>query len=72
MLVRRQNPIGRTATHRIASGPARGPLDMEQSANFMIDKWLPNRWFGLQLYVTTANGNVPLADTPCLRGLTDE
>src|SRR5580692_2012110 len=62
MLERRQNPIGRTATSdipRITLGGLRlAVLDLEQTANFMIDMVFPQRRLGRPLYLTSANGEV--------------
>ncbi len=62
MLERRQNPLGRTATAaipRITLGGLRlAVLDMEQTANFMIEMALPWRRLGRPLYLTSANGEV--------------
>src|ERR1700746_577802 len=62
MLERRQNPIGRAATShvpRITLGGLRlAVLDIEQTANFMIDLVFPERRVGRPLYLTSANGEV--------------
>jgi N-acetylglucosaminyldiphosphoundecaprenol N-acetyl-beta-D-mannosaminyltransferase len=62
MLERRQNPLGRAATAaipRITLGGLRlAVLDIEQTANFMIEMALPWRRLGRPLYITSANGEV--------------
>src|SRR5579864_7283832 len=62
MLERRQNPVGRAATSgvpRITLGGLRlAVLDMEATANFMIDAVSPRRRAGRPLYLTSANGEV--------------
>jgi N-acetylglucosaminyldiphosphoundecaprenol N-acetyl-beta-D-mannosaminyltransferase len=62
MLERRQNPLGRTATAavpRITLGGLRlAVLDIEETANFMIEMALPWRRLGRPLYLTSANGEV--------------
>jgi len=62
MLERRQNPIGRAATldiPRITLGGLRlAVLDIEQTANFMIEAAFPQRRLGRPLYLTSANGEV--------------
>jgi N-acetylglucosaminyldiphosphoundecaprenol N-acetyl-beta-D-mannosaminyltransferase len=62
MLERRANPVGRTATAsvpRISLGGLRlAVLDIEQTANFMIDMVFPQRRIGRPLYLTSANGEV--------------
>ena len=62
MLERRTNPVGRLATAgipRISLGGLRlAVLDIEQTANFMIDMVLPERRIGRPLYLTSANGEV--------------
>src|ERR1700722_4392102 len=62
MLERRANPIGRAATigvPRISLGGLRlAVLDIEQTANFMIDLVFPARRVGRPLYLTSANGEV--------------
>ena len=62
MLERRQNPIGRAATStvpRITLGGLRlAVLDIEQTANFMIEMAFPRRQIGRPLYLTSANGEV--------------
>jgi exopolysaccharide biosynthesis WecB/TagA/CpsF family protein len=59
---RRQNQVGRAATAgvpRISLGGLRlAVLDMEQTANFMIDAVLPQRRSGRPLFLTSANGEV--------------
>jgi N-acetylglucosaminyldiphosphoundecaprenol N-acetyl-beta-D-mannosaminyltransferase len=62
MLERRQNPIGRAATSdipRITLGGLRlAVLDIEQTANFMIEAAFPHRRIGRPIYLTSANGEV--------------
>jgi N-acetylglucosaminyldiphosphoundecaprenol N-acetyl-beta-D-mannosaminyltransferase len=62
MLERRQNQIGRAATSdipRITLGGLRlAVLDIEQTANFMIEAAFPHRRVGRPLYLTSANGEV--------------
>src|SRR6202789_697016 len=62
MLERRENPVGRAATAgvpRISLGGLRlAVLDIEQTANFMIDQVSPQRRVGRPLYLTSANGEV--------------
>jgi N-acetylglucosaminyldiphosphoundecaprenol N-acetyl-beta-D-mannosaminyltransferase len=62
MLERRANPIGRAATAsvpRISLGGLRlAVLDIEQTANFMIDMMFPVRRVARPLYLTSANGEV--------------
>src|SRR3984893_15159235 len=62
MLERRANPDGRAATasiRRISLGGLRlAVLDIEQTANFMIDMVFPERRVGRPLYLTSANGEV--------------
>src|SRR3984957_19337072 len=62
MLERRTNPTGRLTTAgipRISLGGLRlAVLDIEQTANFMIDMVLPERRIGRPLYLTSANGEV--------------
>src|SRR4026209_1956627 len=62
MLERRANPAGRAATAsvpRISLGGLRlAVLDIEQTANFMIEMVLPQRRVGRPLYLTSANGEV--------------
>src|SRR5256886_14277655 len=62
MRERRQNPRGGAATPsvpRIARGGLRlAVLDLEQTANFMIDMVFPRRQAGRPLYLTSANGEV--------------
>jgi exopolysaccharide biosynthesis WecB/TagA/CpsF family protein len=59
---RRQNWIGRAATAgvpRISLGGLRlAVLDIEETANFMIDAVLPQRRSNRPLYLTSANGEV--------------
>src|ERR1700761_2479193 len=63
MLERRQNPIGRTATANIPfitlGGLRLAVLDIEQTANFMIEAAFPHRRLGRPLYLTSANGGGP-------------
>src|SRR5947199_1360933 len=62
MLERRVNPVGRAATAsvpRITLGGLRlAVLDLEQTANFMIDMVFPQRRLTRPLYLTSANGEV--------------
>jgi N-acetylglucosaminyldiphosphoundecaprenol N-acetyl-beta-D-mannosaminyltransferase len=62
MLDRRQNRLGRTVTDtipRITLGGLRlAVLDIEQTANFMIEMALPWRRLGRPLFLTSANGEV--------------
>jgi N-acetylglucosaminyldiphosphoundecaprenol N-acetyl-beta-D-mannosaminyltransferase len=62
MLERRANPTGRIVTAsvpRITLGGLRiAVLDLEQTADFMIDLVFPNRRIGRPLYLTSANGEV--------------
>jgi exopolysaccharide biosynthesis WecB/TagA/CpsF family protein len=62
MLERRANPVGRAATSgvlRISLGGLRlAVLDIEQTANFMVDMLVPVRRIGRPLYLTSANGEV--------------
>jgi exopolysaccharide biosynthesis WecB/TagA/CpsF family protein len=62
MLERRANPIGRAATAgvpRITLGGLRlAVLDLEQTADFMIDMIFPQRRVPRPLYLTSANGEV--------------
>lgn len=62
MLERRHNPIGRAATARIPritlGGLRLAVLDIEQTANFMIEMAFPHRRIGRPLYLTSANGEV--------------
>jgi N-acetylglucosaminyldiphosphoundecaprenol N-acetyl-beta-D-mannosaminyltransferase len=62
MLERRANPVGRAATAsvpRITLGGLRlAVLDIEQTANFMIDMVFPQRRVNRPLYLTSANGEV--------------
>ena len=59
---RRQNQVGRAVTAdipRISLGGLRlAVLDMEQTANFMIDAVFPRRRSGRPLFLTSANGEV--------------
>src|ERR1700687_1844376 len=62
MLERRPNPVGRAATAsvpRISLGGLRlAVLDIEQTANFMIEMVFPQRRIARPLYLTSANGEV--------------
>jgi N-acetylglucosaminyldiphosphoundecaprenol N-acetyl-beta-D-mannosaminyltransferase len=62
MRERRANPAGRAATAgvpRISLGGLRlAVLDLEQTANFMIDAVFPQRRLDRPLYLTSANGEV--------------
>jgi exopolysaccharide biosynthesis WecB/TagA/CpsF family protein len=62
MLERRANSVGRAVTAgvpRITLGGLRlAVLDLEQTANFMIDVVFPRRRVGRPLYLTSANGEV--------------
>ncbi|WP_159007848.1 WecB/TagA/CpsF family glycosyltransferase [Bradyrhizobium sp. S69] len=62
MLERRTNPVGRAATAsvpRISLGGLRlAVIDIEQTANFMIDVVFPVRRINRPLYLTSANGEV--------------
>ena len=62
MLERRANPVGRAATAsvpRISLGGLRlAVLDIEQTANFMVDIVFPKRRVGRPLFLTSANGEV--------------
>jgi N-acetylglucosaminyldiphosphoundecaprenol N-acetyl-beta-D-mannosaminyltransferase len=62
MLERRQNLAGTAAASaisRISLGGLRlAVLDMEQTANFMVDAVLPRRSIERPLYLTSANGEV--------------
>ena len=62
MLERRANPVGRAATAsipRVSLGGLRlAALDIEQTADFMIDMVFPKRRVGRPLYLTSANGEV--------------
>ena len=62
MLERRTNAIGRAATAsipRITLGGLRlAVLDLEQTANFMVEMVFPERRIGRPLYLTSANGEV--------------
>jgi N-acetylglucosaminyldiphosphoundecaprenol N-acetyl-beta-D-mannosaminyltransferase len=59
---RRANSVGRAATAsvpRISLGGLRlAVLDLEQTANFMVDMVFPKRRVGRPLYLTSANGEV--------------
>src|ERR1700736_3086315 len=62
MLERRANPVGRAATAgvpRISLGGLRiAVLDLEQTANFMIDVVFPRRLVGRPFYRPSATGEV--------------
>src|SRR5579871_3163357 len=62
MLERRANPVGRAATAsipRITLGGLRiAVLDLEQTADFMIDAVFPRRRMTRPIYLTSANGEV--------------
>jgi exopolysaccharide biosynthesis WecB/TagA/CpsF family protein len=62
MLERRTNKIGRAATadvQRITLGGLRlAVLDLEQTADFIIERARPDRRVGRPLYLTSANGEV--------------
>lgn len=62
MLERRKNPVGRAATAdipRVLLGGLRlGVLDMEKTADFMIEAALRRHEYGRPLYLTSANGEV--------------
>src|SRR6201986_122042 len=62
MLERRANPLGRAATAtipRITLGGLRiAVLDLEQTADFMIDAVFPHRRVARPIYLTSANGEV--------------
>ena len=62
MLERRANPVGRAATAgvpRISLGGLRlAVLDLEQTADFMVDMVSPTRRLDRPLYLTSANGEV--------------
>jgi N-acetylglucosaminyldiphosphoundecaprenol N-acetyl-beta-D-mannosaminyltransferase len=62
MLERRENPVGRAATAsipRITLGGLRiAVLNLEQTADFMIDLVFPRRQMTRPLYLTSANGEV--------------
>jgi N-acetylglucosaminyldiphosphoundecaprenol N-acetyl-beta-D-mannosaminyltransferase len=62
MRERRANPIGRAATAnvpRVTVGGLRvAALDLEQTANFMVDVVFPRRRVSRPLYLTSANGEV--------------
>ena len=62
MLERRANPIGRAATAgipRVTLGGLRiAVLDLEQTADFMIDLVFPQRQAARPVYLTSANGEV--------------
>jgi N-acetylglucosaminyldiphosphoundecaprenol N-acetyl-beta-D-mannosaminyltransferase len=62
MRERRHNPLGRAATAavpRITLGGLRlAVLDLEQTADFMVQMAFPHRRIGRPLYCTSANGEV--------------
>jgi N-acetylglucosaminyldiphosphoundecaprenol N-acetyl-beta-D-mannosaminyltransferase len=62
MRERRLNPVGRAATAgvpRITLGGLRlAVLDLEQTANFMVEMVFPQRRLARPLYLTSANGEV--------------
>jgi N-acetylglucosaminyldiphosphoundecaprenol N-acetyl-beta-D-mannosaminyltransferase len=62
MRERRANPIGRAATASVPRTTVGGlrvaVLDLEQTANFMIDMVSPKRRASRPLYLTSANGEV--------------
>src|SRR6201994_1248429 len=62
MLERRANPVGRAATADVPRSSLGGMrlavLDIEQTANFMIDMVFPHRRVPRPLYLTSANGEV--------------
>ncbi len=62
MRERRLNPVGRAATASVPritlSGLRLAVLDLEQTANFMIDVVFPQRRLARPLYLTSANGEV--------------
>jgi N-acetylglucosaminyldiphosphoundecaprenol N-acetyl-beta-D-mannosaminyltransferase len=62
MRERRANPVGRAATAsvpRVTVGGLRlAVLDLEQTANFMIEMVFPRRRASRPLYLTSANGEV--------------
>ena len=62
MIERRANPVGRAATAsvpRISLGGLRlAVLDLEQTADFMVDMVFPRRRVSRPLYLTSANGEV--------------
>ncbi|MEH2622544.1 N-acetylglucosaminyldiphosphoundecaprenol N-acetyl-beta-D-mannosaminyltransferase [Bradyrhizobium sp. AZCC 1719] len=62
MRERRANPVGRAATAsipRITLGGLRlAVLDLEQTADFMVDMVFPQRRINRPLYLTSANGEV--------------
>ena len=62
MRERRANPVGRAATAgvpRITLGGLRlAVLDLEQTANFMVEMVFPRRRISRPLYLTSANGEV--------------
>ncbi|MBR0798996.1 WecB/TagA/CpsF family glycosyltransferase [Bradyrhizobium jicamae] len=59
---RRANPVGRAATASVPRATIGGlrlaVLDLEQTADFMIDMVHPRRRVGRPLYLTSANGEV--------------
>ena len=62
MRERRVNSVGRAATADVAritlGGLRLAVLDLEQTANFMIDMVFPQRRVDRPLYLTSANGEV--------------
>jgi exopolysaccharide biosynthesis WecB/TagA/CpsF family protein len=62
MRERRANPIGRAATASVPrtsiGGLRLAVLDLEQTADFMVDVVSPRRRIGRPLYLTSANGEV--------------
>jgi N-acetylglucosaminyldiphosphoundecaprenol N-acetyl-beta-D-mannosaminyltransferase len=62
MLERRANPLGRAATASIPRATVGGlrlaVLDLEQTADFMIEAVFPHRRLRRPLYLTSANGEV--------------
>jgi exopolysaccharide biosynthesis WecB/TagA/CpsF family protein len=62
MRERRLNPVGRAATSRVPritlGGLRLAVLDLDQTANFMIEMVFPQRQLPRPLYLTSANGEV--------------
>ena len=62
MRERRLNPVGRAATASVPritlGGLLLAVLDLEQTANFMIEMVFPQRRLPRPLYLTSANGEV--------------
>jgi N-acetylglucosaminyldiphosphoundecaprenol N-acetyl-beta-D-mannosaminyltransferase len=62
MLERRENPLGRAVTARVPritlGGLRLAVLDVEETANFMIEMVFPVRRLHRPLYLTSANGEV--------------